>query len=168
MKHFKIQILLTFVLAILTFALYGQRSLDHTVLSAFGHEASSATYESIVHTGGELMTQTFMGNSGSKVLTQGFHQVFAPVTKMDVSEEKFLLYPNPAKDVVLISFKSEESQRLKTDLYDIAGKLVLSEFMESDYDNRLNISTLNQGIYLLRFSNEDGKIIHTQKLQKIE
>jgi|GEM_PF-5001370 len=68
----------------------------------------------------------------------------------DVTSKTFAVYPNPAKDVV--NFIS--SSNYKPDsvaIYDLTGKLVLSEKAVQ----RINVSLLKKGIYLMEVSYGD-------------
>ncbi len=71
----------------------------------------------------------------------------------------FSIYPNPAKGSVNVSSNLEETTRLG--IYDITGKLVLSNTI-SFGDNRLNISSLSSGVYLMRVSSNAKTV--TKKL----
>lgn len=54
------------------------------------------------------------------------------------------LHPNPVKEYLFIDSKLEIS---KAELYDILGKKVLSNFV---LRNKLNVSELNSGVYILK------------------
>ncbi|EGV42189.1 T9SS type A sorting domain-containing protein [Bizionia argentinensis JUB59] len=61
----------------------------------------------------------------------------------------FSIYPNPASGSINIS--SNLNQKTKLAVYNITGKLVLSNTI-SFGENRLNISSLSSGVYLMRVS----------------
>ncbi|TXE20021.1 T9SS type A sorting domain-containing protein [Psychroserpens burtonensis] len=61
--------------------------------------------------------------------------------------------PNPATNYISINFPASISD-FTTELYDITGKLVL----KSSNKERLDVSQLQAGIYILRISTNDGTI----------
>lgn len=74
-------------------------------------------------------------------------------TDINESNSSLNTYPNPAKDLLNIngSFSS-------VDIYNLFGKLVLS----SEYVNPINVSSLANGIYILKITTEKG--IHSKKV----
>ena len=63
------------------------------------------------------------------------------------------IYPNPAKDVVNISFSNNAECRL-IDIYSIDGRLMKSQ---NDNSNKINIANLTPGLYLIKVRMNDGK-----------
>lgn len=61
--------------------------------------------------------------------------------------------PNPATNYISINFPASISE-FTTELYDITGKLVLT----SNNKDRMDVSQLQAGIYILRISTNDGTI----------
>ena len=61
------------------------------------------------------------------------------------------LYPNPSKDWVKIDGISEVSD---VQIFDITGKLVLLQ--EYQVDDRIDISNLTVGMYILNIRNSEG------------
>ena len=145
-----------------------QRFLTHSVISAFGMESTTANYEQVSHTVGELMTETFTGVSASWILTQGFHQDNGIVTDIQKLDMTVSLYPNPTKDYVYLNFTASDVKIYRIELYDISGKLVLSDAMDSRFENKMDLSELKRGIYLLKISSVTGKYLITHKLEKVE
>jgi hypothetical protein len=98
----------------------------------------------------------FSGNpSGSGVVYVDnvlFHNV---VTGIDETSQEILhVYPNPANDFLNITGKTE-MERLS--IFDVSGKLVLSTELNGN-TKKCNISTLNQGAYLLVAQLKNGDI----------
>lgn len=83
------------------------------------------------------------------------------VSEKTVSNE-FAIYPNPAKDILNISFAGN-SQHAEFIIYDILGKIVLkqNEFSET---TSINIRQLNNGAYFYKFTN--GETLKTGKFIK--
>ena len=79
----------------------------------------------------------------------------------DFTANKFSIFPNPTASLVTISAKETIS---KIDLFDIAGKQILSQNANGATTN-LDLSNLNSGIYFARILMING-IISTQKIVK--
>lgn len=76
------------------------------------------------------------------------------------NESTFHLYPNPATDEIIISGCEPES----IILFDLLGKVVTTDI---DFQsNKVNISKLPDGIYLLKVISKDGKV-YTNKICKL-
>ncbi len=73
-------------------------------------------------------------------------------------------FPNPTKDNLTISVLNPSLKRLNVEIYNIEGKKMLNKtFIRPSEKLNLNISTLEQGTYLLRFSDNEGRQ-RTEKL----
>lgn len=70
-----------------------------------------------------------------------------------------IVYPNPATDVVYI----ESSSRLTATVTDLSGHTL----MAAKRARAVDISTLKPGIYFLRLSNEEGRVIAVKKVTKV-
>jgi|GEM_PF-724509 len=70
----------------------------------------------------------------------------------------FVIYPNPTP-LGYVNIKSKTSEAMKVAVYDILGKQVISKTVN---DNRLNVSSLNTGLYLMKVSQGDTTV--TKKL----
>lgn len=75
------------------------------------------------------------------------------------------LYPNPAKDMVNLSFKTQNDGHARIRVMDISGKELLSlaeENINGMYQGQLDLAKLASGVYLLQV--EDGHFTTTRKL----
>ncbi|HBX51047.1 MAG: hypothetical protein A2309_00855 [Bacteroidetes bacterium RIFOXYB2_FULL_35_7] len=72
------------------------------------------------------------------------------------------VYPNPAKDVLFVDLNNSGFNAALMEIYDITGKLVHKENLNSSVLKKLDISTFNKGIYFLRFIGDET--IETQKI----
>ncbi|OSY87832.1 hypothetical protein WH52_10440 [Tenacibaculum holothuriorum] len=79
-------------------------------------------------------------------------------------ENDFTIYPNPASDFIYIKFKNVVVYRVK--IFNLLGSLVSSKTLETNSDNRINISSFSQGLYIMVFLNENGKKIKHHKFFK--
>ena len=88
--------------------------------------------------------------------------VFAnPTSSLDLTAATFKVYPNPTQEGIQIDL--EDSQTMfNAQVFDISGaiKLNVSNLRSGDYVN----TPLNPGIYLLRITDMQGKVLGNQKL----
>ncbi|GGD27425.1 T9SS type A sorting domain-containing protein [Hyunsoonleella pacifica] len=97
----------------------------------------------------ELTNNNFSDFSG---LTYGEVNVnFAPLSVDENVVSNFRIYPNPANNFITI--ESNNLQISSVSLYNILGKRILSENRLKD--NRLNISNVAAGMYLMKINAED-------------
>ena len=70
--------------------------------------------------------------------------------------EKVFIYPNPVLngDELNIKFKSNLSARLE--VYNVAGKLVLTDEVSNQDSKKVNTNSLSNGIYLLKISTDNA------------
>ena len=66
------------------------------------------------------------------------------------NSNKEILFPNPCKDFIQIQTQNEFH---KIDIYDIWGKLIISEYPNSN-NYTLDISNISNGIYFLSINNK--------------
>ena len=75
----------------------------------------------------------------------------------DQAASQFSIYPNPAKAFVNISSKVSGTKNIS--IFDVLGKQVINTTLSTE---RLDISALNSGVYILKI--EQGKASTTKKL----
>lgn len=71
------------------------------------------------------------------------------------------IFPNPATNFILI--KSNDFLIKSIEFYDISGKLISKEFV-NNWEFYYNLSNFAQGLYLIKISGEDNKIINRKIL----
>lgn len=86
------------------------------------------------------------------------------LTKNKLNETAFniKLYPNPTNNYLNIEFLQALEKELQVTLYDISGKTIQSFTTLDNF--KLNLSTQNEGIYLLELRSEDA--IQQHKIMK--
>lgn len=114
---------------------------------------------------GEPITQTF--SNASVQLTQGFQQ--SNISVVGISDYDFTYsveaFPNPTIDVVRIKL-SENIAKGRLNIIDPTGKVIHEkEIAESDF--MLDFAPYSQGTYFLNLTNENGILLHTIRLQKL-
>ncbi|MAN26705.1 MULTISPECIES: T9SS type A sorting domain-containing protein [Mesonia] len=78
--------------------------------------------------------------------------------------DSFGFYPNPAQDQIEILYKNQTSANVNVAIYTITGQKVLEKRLQNNgfYTEKLDVSQLSQGNYLIRF--QSGNQITTKKL----
>lgn len=71
----------------------------------------------------------------------------------------FQIYPNPAADVLNINFIGETEPQGTISIINIEGKVVMEQQITNNKNLSVNISQLQQGIYICHFYNRKEKII---------
>lgn len=72
------------------------------------------------------------------------------------------LFPNPASDYIRIANGEEVKNVL---IINIVGKTILS-FQNIDASKKLNVSSMNPGLYLVRLMDENHRVVKTLRLSK--
>ena len=81
----------------------------------------------------------------------------------NVPAETVQVFPNPATEFVNIHFINEAAGDRLAELYDLNGRLILSQQIsatEADASYTMNIGTINKGLYLLRIIDGTTSSIH--------
>lgn len=104
---------------------------------------------SISFTVGEPVTGTLAAGNG--IITQGFHQTRLFVTAiedLDNDHQALKLWPNPANEILNISFHGDIPKRAEAVIYDIGGT-VLGRYEIDREHTEINITELSAGLYLI-------------------
>lgn len=104
--------------------------------------------------------------SASKEIWRFFRQYRLNVLTNEVETEKenlnVSLYPNPAKDILTISFDKEDYALYSVEIADVLGKTILSK---NDGFESIHVSFLHSGIYFITLK-KSGTVIAKQKFVK--
>lgn len=104
--------------------------------------------------------------SASKEIWRFFRQYRLNVLTNEVETEKenlnVSLYPNPAKDILTISFDKEDYALYSVEIADVLGKTLLSK--NDDFES-IHVSFLHSGIYFITLK-KSGTVIAKQKFVK--
>lgn len=102
----------------------------------------------------------------SKEIWRFFRQYRLNVLTNEVETEKenlnVSLYPNPAKDILTISFDKEDYALYSVEIADVLGKTLLSK--NDDFES-IHVSFLHSGIYFITLK-KSGTVIAKQKFVK--
>jgi hypothetical protein len=74
-----------------------------------------------------------------------------------------VLNPNPVKDNVNITFTTQVSGTVEVSVYDLTGRVVLSQSFgqqaKGTFNGKLNVANLPAGSYIVKSGNSSGKLI---------
>jgi glucose/arabinose dehydrogenase len=73
----------------------------------------------------------------------------------DFYKNNYSIYPNPTKSEVFVKMENTDLPS-QINIYDLTGKLLLSKDLENISINKINISTLQTGIYLVNIDDNSG------------
>ncbi len=84
--------------------------------------------------------------------------VQAPVGADEELESGLTLYPNPAKDLVIVEFNLTDSRSLNLEVQDLTGKVLHSEVINTSIAGKqnLNLESISSGIYLVKVVSDKG------------
>ncbi len=86
----------------------------------------------------------------------------ADINEAEVLKHELRIYPNPANEVINVSFRFQVSGfRSEISIYDITGKLIKQMSANSELLKTIDISGLNKGLYFISVINKD-KIINAK------
>jgi hypothetical protein len=81
-----------------------------------------------------------------------------------LDKNSFYVYPNPATDKLVISYRAVTPIPVNFELYDLAGKLVLKTTEASpastDVKKEIVLEGVEKGIYVLQISQQDMKVAY--------
>lgn len=86
----------------------------------------------------------------------------SPLAINQVSNDDFSVYPNPSSDVLNLKFNSNNINIVSAEVYDITGRLILSENVSNEI---IDIKSITTGTYVLMVKDENGNQF-TQKFIK--
>ena len=96
-----------------------------------------------------------VGYYGSKDIYAVVCDNYMSSTEITDTEKLFVCHPNPAQDIVNISF-SEDVTCQSVEIYSIDGRLV-ETFPETSHQTTIDISGLHTGVYIMKVRLSDGK-----------
>lgn len=84
--------------------------------------------------------------------SNGYQDFFTGVEDLNVLPG-IKIYPNPANEFITI--QADTHLRLGVSVYDISGRVLIERRLSPN--NRIDISALNGGIYILQIEDESGR-----------
>jgi pimeloyl-ACP methyl ester carboxylesterase len=88
------------------------------------------------------------------------YQQIGTVGTIEIDNTSLAFWPNPANDVVYFDVKSNEFIHGETEmrLFDLSGQMLIDQkwLKDGKHLNKMDISNLNPGLYLINFSGQNG------------
>lgn len=79
------------------------------------------------------------------------------ICPMEQSDNQWLIYPNPAKEVLHIQRSTVSDVETQLQITDIYGRIIIAQKITDD-DSTIKLSSLSSGIYLIRLTQENGDV----------
>lgn len=92
--------------------------------------------------------------------TTGSDAASASEEQLIISNDKFAMYPNPVSDALNMKLSSAYKGAVKLTVVDVSGKAVIvmnGEKQAGDYYNRISVSSLKPGMYIINVQMHEGK-----------
>jgi hypothetical protein len=107
----------------------------------------------------------------SKILVDPFPACKHFVGIKDNQDNVFdvLVYPNPFESMINISLDSDIKTEVLIELYDISGRLVLTQNKTLNMGEnavKMDTTTIQKGVYILNISSQDGNTLFSMKIIK--
>ncbi len=152
-------------------------------VSAYAQEANAPAYPSVIgaaggsHTREQISLEWTVGESfveglihGNRWYTQGFHQPLLYVNPFGSKEPAYALriFPNPAHDILNLSFQIPAKEDLNVELVDVTGRRILrQDIPPMTKEWKLALHSIPEGIYLLSVVNQKGYRTDSFKIIKL-
>ena len=143
------------------------QSLSRQVIGSLGGVKSELSF-----TVGESVINT--GQSGSFILTQGFHQSNQNSVNIDKDLEalvNYKLFPNPAKNLINLELQTSRPLNLQVSIVDIRGREIhpASPMEVFDLERKsFDLSRISSGIYVVQILNQKGQVLHSLKFKRVD
>jgi uncharacterized repeat protein (TIGR01451 family) len=70
----------------------------------------------------------------------------------DLNEEKLFIYPNPAKDVLIVELENAPLNNLPIEIYNSLGQLLIKAQLNEKI-NTIKLNSFNSGVYFIKITN---------------
>jgi predicted outer membrane repeat protein len=87
--------------------------------------------------------------------------VISGIIPISVSAPEFIVYPNPATDIVTININNANNDDMELNIYTVMGVLVKSEMFKQNH-RQINIGDLSNGVYMVEIKSKE--LTEKQKL----
>ncbi len=141
-----------------TFSQFANYVINDGTASTFRTSFNEADYIGAVIPSGPTDMLVIVGNfNGAEQFTARSMSELTLSTKYN-QIEGFAVYPNPTS-LGYVTISSKNNSEMNVSVFDMLGKQVLNTPIEN---NRLNVTSLTSGVYIMKVAQEDA--ISTQKL----
>ena len=162
--EYNIKVISLFLVLTIKSTCFAQIVSPEVIGSSGDHFSNSSSMVS--WTIGEPVIETF--NSGSNLLSQGFHQTNLIVEDIQDNDQSidFSVFPNPATEQLNILLNNTNGN-YKVNIYDVEGKLINTYEIQGYIKKTIDVSHYSTGIYLLHLVDQSHKSIKVYKIQKL-
>lgn len=152
-------------------------------INGFAQNAMAPIYPSVIGTAGgshtreQISLEWTVGEPFVEGLalenrwyTQGFHQPLLYVNPIGSKEPAYALsiFPNPAHEILNLSFQIPAKENLNVQLVDVTGKRILhQDIPPMTKEWKLDLHAVPEGIYLLSVINKKGYRMDSFKIIKL-
>lgn len=80
-------------------------------------------------------------------------------TEESAAVENLYVYPNPARDYLMVKFDGTSLRSVQVDLYSLKGSRIYSDVLSNlsgQVEQRINLNGVAKGVYMLRITSEQG------------
>ena len=140
-----------------------QQFKPELICPASGLIANATT--NISWTIGEVTISTM--NNSAILLTNGIAQPTYNITtvKHNLTQTEVKLFPNPAKDVLVLQSRNGQLKDALYSVFDMNGKLILNDKISGD-ETYIDFSNFSPASYLMKITDTSGQNIQTYKIIK--
>jgi len=148
-----------YFLPLLILTIYFQNTSSQTLSNkviASGGAFSTASWGSLSATLGEALITTLP--STNLTLLQGFQQPSSGLSGITVHQEinSFLVYPNPARNEVILEITPDMTSDISYMIFDIRGKEIIHDNFRAEAlisnSKKIDVAFLCNGIYLVQIN----------------
>ena len=109
-------------------------------------------------------TANIFFDTNPAIVTNTFNTEFvAALNNLDFNSGNFLIYPNPATDLVQISLNTNSGNIESIVIFDVLGKVVKKVEDVNSNQTNINVSELSSGVYMIEVTTEN-KLKQVKKL----
>jgi len=134
--------------------IYDLNSSSGTLLAEY---SGSSIPPSVTSSSGKMYILFYTNNSNNNDGWDATYSSNVGINENDFSKS-ISIYPNPAEDIINISFNSKENQDFIVEILSVSGKEVYSDAIKDSngdlYLKNIDVSQLSQGVYILRILGE--------------
>jgi len=158
------------LLIVLFFAILSTKAqnLDRIAISSGGMSTNEVnyvigeTFNFTMASKGNIVIET--GTLASTINTGGDNNYLKIEQVTELT--KVACYPNPATDAIYFTIGDKSQTDLFVNVFDITGKLLISETTKNMDIMKLNLQAISQGSYFSTISNSNGEVLGAFKFVK--